>query len=761
MTTDTSGKAKELLDSLVEPLTAQVHLLPAIHAQLGLPSSAIAADLDKLRVVLADAIEAQIQQRRSEVKAWLERCDKVEKDCNVLAKSTGLDKSEKPPTSTISELRKITNIPERLEQLVALRDSLNAIYAVKFEEKNALTVELERISKIVGLEFYSADVLSAINISASDAKGNDALWRDVTPQKLNKLEREIKRGLEEISTRQAELTKLLEQIMWLHSELGLEIPDPDAVEDLSIIIADEQQAATSFNHSATQGHASSSTRATPQMYNRVLSEFAARIAELDEDSFENFVFDGVDPTLDIISYFGTILQELEQRMKTRQQQIQSMYDELEVVWKRLNIPEIETEGFVERNRGTTDDVIQAYEAELARMTELKLQSLSGFIAIVRGELQSLWVDLMMGPNDRALFAPMWKDEEEEEDPEALLNEHDLEVARLKEEKRSKAHILPFVKKYFEISNDEKILAESASDTSRLTGRGNRDPGRLLREEKMRKRVRKEKPRLLRELLDFVSHWEAEHRSEFRVEDTSLLACLQQDAEAETSSNQSSQKRTKAATMSIRSVTPAPGGSVQGSAQKHGLPSSDSGPLAKRARLTPTNAPRKPNSTTHSRGVTPTPSNNRNTTPATFGTTVRAPLRVSSQSNGTVPPLPPSYDSVKISAHPSISNTSSGHGFGSVIGLGTAPLRLPNGASGYAQSLRSGSGSTVRSVSASSIPRPPSAALAQATAKVARRRDSFKPRPSLDYALVDLSGMHSAGCGGEEILEESDEELEVY
>jgi hypothetical protein len=43
---------------------------------------------------------------------------------------------------------------------------------------------------------------------------------------------------------------------------------------------------------------------------RVLSEFAARVAELDEDSFENFVFDGVDPTLDIISYFGTILQEV-------------------------------------------------------------------------------------------------------------------------------------------------------------------------------------------------------------------------------------------------------------------------------------------------------------------------------------------------------------------------------------------------------------------------------------------------------------------
>jgi hypothetical protein len=41
-----------------------------------------------------------------------------------------------------------------------------------------------------------------------------------------------------------------------------------------------------------------------------------------------------------------------------------------------------------------------------------------------------------------------------------------------------------------------VLAQAASsDQSRLLGRGPRDPGRLLREEKMRKRVAKEKPRV--------------------------------------------------------------------------------------------------------------------------------------------------------------------------------------------------------------------------------------------------------------------------
>ncbi len=49
-------------------------------------------------------------------------------------------------------------------------------------------------------------------------------------------------------------------------------------------------------------------------------------------------------------------------------------------------------------------------------------------------------------------------------------------------------------------------------------------------------------KLLQELLQFMPRWEAEHRTEFRVDDMSLLACLQRNIEAEApSSTQSSLK----------------------------------------------------------------------------------------------------------------------------------------------------------------------------------------------------------------------------
>jgi protein regulator of cytokinesis 1 len=57
-------------------------------------------------------------------------------------------------------------------------------------------------------------------------------------------------------------------------------------------------------------------------------------------------------------------------------------------------------------------------------------------------------------------------------------------------------MLTSIKKYMEICEEEKELARVASDQTRLLGRGGgRDPGRLLREEKMRKRVGKEKPKV--------------------------------------------------------------------------------------------------------------------------------------------------------------------------------------------------------------------------------------------------------------------------
>lgn len=162
------------------------------------------------------------------------------------------------------------------------------------------------------------------------------------------------------------------------------------------------------------------------------------------------------------------------------------------------------------------------------MLELKRESMSVFIVNAREEIVGLWDDLLLGDGERKEFVAFYDGEycvslslaqstdavhSSDEYTEELLTRHEEEITRLKEERRIKAPILASISKYFEICGDEQTLAVrfsrrshfypvlihcmqlSAADQSRLLGRGPRDPGRLLREEKMRKRVKKEKPKV--------------------------------------------------------------------------------------------------------------------------------------------------------------------------------------------------------------------------------------------------------------------------
>ena len=61
--------------------------------------------------------------------------------------------------------------------------------------------------------------------------------------------------------------------------------------------------------------------------------------------------------------------------------------------------------FVEAHRGSTELTIQAYEAELDRMLELKRERMSTFVENARAEISKLWDDLMVGEQERAEFAP--------------------------------------------------------------------------------------------------------------------------------------------------------------------------------------------------------------------------------------------------------------------------------------------------------------------------------------------------------------------
>jgi Ase1/PRC1/MAP65 family protein len=137
----------------------------------------------------------------------------------------------------------------------------------------------------------------------------------------------------------------------------------------------------------------------------------------------------------------------------------------------LGISDADIDDFVELNRGSTAENVRAYELELERMLEMKRERMGVFIGNARAEIERLWDDLMWSEEERGVFAAFhdglsgskcrdilltilgYIDVHSED----LLTIHEEEIARLKEERRSKAPILVSIRKYFQICNEQKQL----------------------------------------------------------------------------------------------------------------------------------------------------------------------------------------------------------------------------------------------------------------------------------------------------------------
>lgn len=316
------------------------------------------------------------------------------------------------------------------------------------------------------------------------------------------------------------------QIDWLYSELGIL---PPTLDDLGSSFCSASRSSKSTTPTSdpflstptppSRGSSSSTSlsrderaESTEIEYQRTFAQFVARIEEADDEALpENqsvpYGLENVDPTPGLLSWAKGLQASLEDLKRRREAHIQAMYDQLEGLWRRLGVEEADMDAFVENHRGSTEDTVRAYEEELERMLELKRERMGTFIESARQEIVKLWDDLMVGDDERADFAPFVdggfqnllltdiSDMRTDENTEELLTIHEDEIRRLKEERRLKAPLLASIRKYFDICEEEKELALAAADQTRLLGRGPRDPGRLLREEKMRKRVSKEKPRV--------------------------------------------------------------------------------------------------------------------------------------------------------------------------------------------------------------------------------------------------------------------------
>jgi protein regulator of cytokinesis 1 len=153
---------------------------------------------------------------------------------------------------------------------------------------------------------------------------------------------------------------------------------------------------------------------------------------------------------------------------------------------------------------------------LSKLNELKRQNLHLFVEDARYKLQELWDGLYFSEEEMLDFTPAFSDVYSD----ALLEAHEQEIERLEALKEQRAPTLTLIDTHRALVKERDDLQASSQDASRLMMRGQkgekRDPTRLLREEKMRKRVAKELPKVAQQLRKALEKWEDEYARPFLV-----------------------------------------------------------------------------------------------------------------------------------------------------------------------------------------------------------------------------------------------------
>jgi len=134
--------------------------------------------------------------------------------------------------------------------------------------------------------------------------------------------------------------------------------------------------------------------------------------------------------------------------------------------------------------------------------ELKRQNMHIFVDAARKTLQNLWDELFYSEEQMAEFTPAFTGISSRIShlnsdifTDASLASHEYEVKRLESLVNARQTVLSLVKKHMELVAEKQHLEESSKDPSRLTQRGAQAAGRLLQEEKVRKKLSKELPKV--------------------------------------------------------------------------------------------------------------------------------------------------------------------------------------------------------------------------------------------------------------------------
>ncbi|KAF2838065.1 hypothetical protein M501DRAFT_1017098 [Patellaria atrata CBS 101060] len=442
---------------LAQQVTTIIGQLHGLFDEIGVPGHERDSREAELFSALSETLHNQLRLVTTEKHEMAEECNRLISNIKQMERS--LDGRQQSGYDIDDQELKVTYPLTRcLQNLKEKHNNISKLHRERFEQVKKLAEAIESFASHLEPSFVM------VKLPPTSPNATISPSFDVSPAYVTSLDNEFTRIYEEYNRRVSEVKGTCHEIINMWAELGT----PQAQTDSSIVQYARDQ---------------------PEQLGLHQDDLIQLRAKRDR---------------------------LVEEKRGRERRVKELKIKIEDLWNRLGVEEHERKGFLSSNRGCSLRTINEFESELSRLNELKRQNLHLFVEDARCKLQELWDSLYFSEEEMLEFTPAFSDVYSD----ALLSAHESEIARLEALKEQRAPTLELIDRHRSLVKERDDLSASSQDASRLMLRGQkgekRDPGKLLREEKMRKRIAKELPKVEADLKKTLERWENEYGRPFLV-----------------------------------------------------------------------------------------------------------------------------------------------------------------------------------------------------------------------------------------------------
>ncbi|XP_045107043.1 protein regulator of cytokinesis 1-like isoform X2 [Portunus trituberculatus] len=253
-----------------------------------------------------------------------------------------------------------------------------------------------------------------------------------------------------------------------------------------------------------------------------LLSFLEQLEQSPEDSFTREVVcsDDEDISLDqaTIQRLRSVHSDLEFQVKENIAKSLDLRERITSLWALLEVSEVDRQAFLATAPGHTPSSLAKLDEELERVKVLRLHNLALFVEKMHKELTVWWDKCYVGQEEQDRIKAMTADDVGED----VLSLLEGEVERWKNYYNENEELLSTVNHFLSLFNHMLELRNRDKDPSRLF---NTRGGALLQEEKAKKKVRNELPRVQKRLETLAVAWQKHNNTPFLVHGEELMTYL--------------------------------------------------------------------------------------------------------------------------------------------------------------------------------------------------------------------------------------------